>query len=840
MPAQVDDFNYDIWLEHSSAKVGYRLARDEDGNVLINTGSAPFTAQQIFQDGFSLESINANVDLPLTWENWAMGAGMFELDQTEPNGSLGYYYSQRIDASWDNRLYVSPQLQTGATTVQAPIKFVNSTLGLFVMTARYVREWTGAAWTERLDTGGVNTNTDLIEFSNVTGTYLVLGVSGGAYYFSADGITWNVVGGTPSASLAFRASNQASGTGTSAVVTKPAGTIDDDIMIAIVTHREQNNITAPAGWSNLANQSASAPVAHFTGVYWKRASSEGADYTFTWAASSLYRAVIASFSGAITTGSPFDDNNATSNSIATTSPAIPALTSSGTNRLAVAAFSAVDGADSSTSYTAPSGYTEVFDAAGVVGTEFATLAVAAAGTVGATTATSSVSAIGLGWHGLLIPAGSGSSGATVLDIARFAIRGQANGSPLLWAITSTGDIRNTADPTDGSAWSAADTISMGVGSVIAGLEVVDNVFYLFHSKGITSYDGTAVNTVWNNISLNLSSNTRPYTWVDKGIYFAMSGGLFRYNADSLSIEKMWPRGPQVGNLKVNGEITYITGSETHIYFGLYTKDGDAYTVKCDPYLSATYKTAQLMPVHTWTWETGLASNAALVVPASSNTFSTTNPQLVVGSSTNGRYYILSRAGLRPEDDSNYRFTTDAGNLAGAWTSGGAKTFKKYLNIVKVLTENLSGVNRYAQIRYNTEGAVSNTDIAGTISTSGLSTTGMTSDVEYTRVQYDIYMVAQAADSPRVLGVTFSSSLNPTRARQWEMFIEIANDSELLGGGDSRYGNRYLDTHLFNGLTKRVTLYDRLGNSFITKLLEITSQVQGEDKDVYKATFVQLV
>ena len=179
MPAQVDDFNYDIWLEHSSAKVGYRLARDEDGNVQISTGSAPFTAQQIFQDGFSLESINANVDLPLSWENWAMGAGMFELDQTEPNGSLGYYYSNRIDASWDNRLYVSPQLQSGATTVQNPIKFVNSTLGLFVMTTRYVREWTGAAWTERLDSGATATNNDLYEFIDTNGTViLVLGVSG--------------------------------------------------------------------------------------------------------------------------------------------------------------------------------------------------------------------------------------------------------------------------------------------------------------------------------------------------------------------------------------------------------------------------------------------------------------------------------------------------------------------------------------------------------------------------------------------------------------------------------------------------------------------------------------
>ena len=836
-PAQVDDFNYDVWLEHSSAKVGYRLARDEDGNVQISTGSAPFTAQQIFQDGFSLESINANVDLPLSWENWAMGAGMFELDQTEPNGSLGYYYSNRIDASWDNRLYVSPQLQSGATTVQNPIKFVNSTLGLFVMTTRYVREWTGAAWTERLDSGATATNNDLYEFIDTNGTViLVLGVSGAGYYTSLDGINWTQQGGSAGTMPAYRATGAGTATGTFSVsIAAPAGLADNDIMIAAVSTLEWAAVhSAPAGWTQLYQFDMS--TAGKTSYWWKRAASESGAYVFTtnYTVATNWKGAISAYSGALTTGNPIEGSGFVRNQPATATPVTGSSTVATNNTAVIVSF--ITPPASAVTATAPADYTENYDTNGIsFNLKTATPSV---GAIAAVTGALSGSIESTGALIILTAAGAGTS--SFPDIVRFATRGQSSGSPLLWGIDSAGDMRNTADPLTGSAWSAADAIRMGTGSVISGLEVVDNVFYLFHSKGITSYDGSAVSTVWNNISLNISTNTRPFTWVDKGIYFAMSGGLFRYNADSLSIEKMWPRGPQVGNLKVNGEITYITGSETHLYFGLYTKDGDSYTIKCDPYLNAIYKTADIMPVHTWTWETGVAANAALIVSASSNTFSTTNPQLVVGSGTNGKYYILPRAGLRPEDDSNYRFTTDAGNLAGAWTSGGAKTFKKYLNIVKVLTENLSGVDRYVQIRYNTEGAVANTDIAGTISTTGISTTGMTSDVEYTRVQYDVYMVAQAAASPRVLGVTFSSSLNPTRARQWELFIEIANDSELIGGGDSRYGNRYLDTHLFNGLTKRVTLYDRLGNSFITKILEVTSQVQGEDKDIYKVTLVQLV
>ena len=841
MPAQVDDFNYDIWLEHSSAKVGYRLARDEDGNVQMSTGSAPFASSQIFSGSFSQDNVNVNVNSPVAFQDWSGGAGFYEADLEDPVGKLVYYRGAEIDTSWPGVAYISPELNSGSSTTQAAIKFVYSTLGLFVMTARYVLEWTGAAWTSRVDTGGTNTNTDLIEFSNSTGTYLVLGVSGGNYYISSDGITWSTVGTAPSSGPTFRADAEASGTGTSAVVTKPTGTADNDILVAIVSNRVGSDVSAPAGWTHLVSQKATAVNIHYTCVYWKRASSEGADYTFTWASSGLYRATVSAYSGAITTGSPFEDTDYTSNVNTTTTHTLPAMTSAGANRLAIGMTSAMDDANSSISFTVPAGYTETQDSAGVIGHEGSYIAVAAAGAVASAAATSSTAGYGLSFHALLIPSISGGGGtATFLDISRFAIRGQSNGDPLLWAIDSTGDIRNTADPTDGSAWSAADSVRMGTGSRIAGLEVIDNVFYLFHSRGITSYDGTTVSTVWSNSSLSLESTAaRPYTWVDKAVYFTFSGTLFRYTADQLSIEKVWPRSGQTGSSDLNGTITAITGDAANLWFVIKNTAGTSYIMKCNPYTQLTYKNDTFMPVHPLVTAGSTTVGSILIVPGASDTLSTTNPQAVYGNTTLASYFLLPIYNKEPKDDSNYRFTTAGGSLYGSWVRGAGKTFNKFLNRVTSVGITMSATSYIAT--YYSKDYNEATQLVQTATTDGLSSTGLSSDVEFANIRYVILMdTASTSTSPRLNAVNFDISLNPNRLRQWELQIEISDNQEMLGGGDSSYSARYLATHLFNGLTERVTLYDRLGNSFICKILDVTSVNVGEDKEVYRVPLVQLV
>lgn len=830
MPAQVDDSNYDIWLEHSSAKVGYRLARDENGNVMLNSGVAPFTAQQIFTEGFGLESVNTNVTVPISFEDWSGGAGFFDADLSDPVGSSLHYYATNIDTSWPGKIYIGPEPSATATTTQAPVKFMYSSLGLFCMTTRYVLEWTGAAWTQRLDAGSTATLTDIFEYKNSIGTYIVVGADSAFYYISSDGINF-AASETWGTAPAFRASNTASGTGTSAAVTQPAGTADNDILVAIVAVDADQLVTPPFGWTPLNATTIPGEAARGS-FFWRRATaSESATYTFTWTSSVEYGAIVAAYSGAITTGSPFD-NTAFGTNASGTSHAAPATTSYGGNRRVIFAAALSDVGAANTTSTNSTGYTTRSHPVLNPTHQLYDTTQASAGSVATVSSTTSTSVSSVVGHLVMIPAVTGA-----FDVARFAVRGSASGEPLLWAVTSTGNIRNTGDPTNPSAWSAADTIQFGeVGVTISGLEVVDNVFYLFTNKGITSYDGTTVSTVWNNTSLTLESDAaRPYTWVDKSIYFTYSGTLFRYAADALLIEKIWPRSHQGGNSEINGTITALSGDGGNLWFVLKATSGAYYLVKCDPYREKEYLGEAFMPIHPI--KNISASTALLALPAASDTFSTTNPQIVVGSSTSSRYYVLPRPGSEPKDDSNYRFSTSGGNIIGSWVSAGSKSFNKFLNNVASIGESQSAT-LLSKIYYDLDNG--SNILAHNVSTNSLTSTDVSTDREFNKLRYYFELETTVnTGSPRLMATTYNVSLNPTRKRQWEMYIEVAEDSEMLGGGGSRHGARYLDTHLFNGLTERVTFYDRLGNSFITKISEISSSVVGEDKDIYKVVLVQL-
>ena len=830
MPAQIDDTNYDIWLEHSSAKVPYRLARDENGNAQISTGSAPFASSQIFSGSFSLDNVNVNVNSPVAFQDWSGGAGFFEADLEDPVGKLVYNRGAEVDTSWPGVAYISPQLNAGSSTTQAATKFVYSSLGLFCMTARYVLEWTGAAWTQRLDTGGNVTNRDLFEFTNTTGTYLLLAVSDVSYYISTDGISWTQPS-SDGAAPTFRSSATASTVGaTSISIAAPAGLANNDIMLAMISTDAAETITPPSGFTQIASRINN--TSHF--LFYKRAASESGSYAFSWTTSARAVGTIAAFSGVAPTGTPYDFVSAANNSSGTTH-----LTGSGTiagsNRTLVATYGASDDAGGSISWTAPAGYTERADTASGPSNSFNDDTTTTAGAAAAASSTSSAAGEGMGVLIALRPDTTG-----MYDLMRFASRGQASGDNLLWAVDSDGDIRNTADPTSKTAWSAADSIQMGEPGTIVGLEVVDNTFYLFTNKGITGYDGTTVSTVWANTNLILESNAaRPYTWVDKAIYFTLSGTLFRYAADQLSIERVWPRSGQTGSSDLNGTITAITGDAANLWFVIKNAAGTSYVMKCNPYSELTYKGETFMPVHPLVTAGSTTVGGLIVVPGASDTLSTTNPQVVYANTTLASYFLLPTYNKEPKDDSNYKFTTAGGTLYGSWVRGAGKTFSKFLNRVTSAGVTMSASSYIAT--YYSKDYNETTQLVQTATTDGLSSTGLSSDVEFSNIRYVIFMdTGSTSTSPRLNAVSFDTSLNPNRMRQWELLIEIADDSERLGGGDSSYSSRYLDTHLFNGLTERVVFYDRLGNSFITRIVDITSQVYGGNKDVYKIVLVQLV
>lgn len=105
--------------------------------------------------------------------------------------------------------------------------------------------------------------------------------------------------------IAYRAGSTAgNGSGGNLTITKPTGTADGDILVAVCYNEISTSAwTPPAGWAQWGSGRASTSM--YLNVFWKRASSEGTDYTFN--ISSTWRVIsMGAFSGALASGDPID------------------------------------------------------------------------------------------------------------------------------------------------------------------------------------------------------------------------------------------------------------------------------------------------------------------------------------------------------------------------------------------------------------------------------------------------------------------------------------------------------------------------------------------------------
>lgn len=105
------------------------------------------------------------------------------------------------------------------------------------------------------------------------------------------------------ASPAFR-SKATAGEATAANVTcnVPAGVADDDILLFLLSKDATGAVTWPSGWNILAEDTADT---FYTGVGWRRAATEPANYTWTFA-STWRSCVMLAYSGAINSENPLD------------------------------------------------------------------------------------------------------------------------------------------------------------------------------------------------------------------------------------------------------------------------------------------------------------------------------------------------------------------------------------------------------------------------------------------------------------------------------------------------------------------------------------------------------
>lgn len=117
--------------------------------------------------------------------------------------------------------------------------------------------------------------------------------------------------------VAFVDVQRTSNDGNVAIVTKPTGTVENHILLAVClgqTLSASPTITPPSGFAIIGSEY-KIETARTWGLYWKRAGgSEGADYTFSipdTADPEYISAAIVGYSGCITTGNPYDQYSST-------------------------------------------------------------------------------------------------------------------------------------------------------------------------------------------------------------------------------------------------------------------------------------------------------------------------------------------------------------------------------------------------------------------------------------------------------------------------------------------------------------------------------------------------
>lgn len=821
----------DITLTHSGGDSPntrhIKILRDEDGAMRYRPGLAPMLSPpQAATPSNLFELTPPEIEVPLGFQSFVGGSGFEEIGSGETNALRVYNYSQGVDLSWGDRTYLSPLLQTGgAVTSTNPKKFVwSEELGLFTINDRFVYEWTGSAWTERLDVGSGGLINDLFEYTNSTDTYLVVALQGVPYQYSTDGIVWITEANASSPTLRSL-SNATSASATSVSLAMPAGTVDDDIMLATIVTGNTEAVSAPSDW-NLIQQTTTT---HSMFTFWRRAASDSGPYVFSWTSATNTRGNIVTYQSARTSGSPIDVSGINVGETGTSHDA-PSVTTIGPNRRLITIFGS--SADAGL-HTPPAGQAEQIEQSssdGSIGLNDSEQAVA-----GASGIKTSIMANSVTGHAVTLAFYDDPAGA--FDVARFLQRGASSGEPLLWALDSIGDLRNTFNPTLPSSWSNADTTQVGQqASAIAGIELIDNIFYIFRDTEIVSYDGTTVSTVFSSPTFKLKTGaSQPLLWVDGNIYFTYNSTLYQFQQLNNVITPVWP--PEPGNSELNGTVTAITGDDHHLFFSVKNVAGNTYIMKGDPRRPLMVGTKTVYPFHTLAYRATNDADALLVVPADSDAMHSANSQLVLADGNSADYFILPRDGLRPEDDSNVRFETAVNQLAyGPFVDWGARAMNKFLNRGVIIGDDWDS-NDTVTLQYQVPGGTATTIVTGDDTTGDKAEAAVSAEVEFQTLRYKaLFNNGATTTTPILQGFALYATLNPPRKRIWSFDVEI-------GASGTDPNKIDMSDWLFKGVNSRATFLDRWGASFSVKILAVEGLAviphEVSDNEILTVTLVEI-
>lgn len=152
-------------------------------------------------------------------------------------------------------------------------------------------------------------------------------------------------------------------TGTSMSINKPTGTVDNDIMFALIKIPAQEALTA-TGWTLLGSPGYDNDTNSSTRTYflYKIAASEGASYTFSWTTTGRNGGSVYTVRGGFNTATPIDVVSNTSYETSDTTARAAGMTVAAANSVVIVAVSThTSTSETSTAPTVPSTFTEDVD-----------------------------------------------------------------------------------------------------------------------------------------------------------------------------------------------------------------------------------------------------------------------------------------------------------------------------------------------------------------------------------------------------------------------------------------------------------------------------------------------
>ena len=184
--------SYDFALTIDGVRWPIFVAK-QNGVKQWGDGLAPMVAPQVRMGKFGEDHIPPEIEVLESVEKFTGGAGYATSDDV----NTVYNYARGLDASWEDRVFVSLQRRAtlesdGTAIAAAPVKFYQSSYGLYMLAGAYIYKWdlSSATWVERRNSSGTFSGAAYKDMTELDGVLYASRGSSADYDYSTDGTTF--------------------------------------------------------------------------------------------------------------------------------------------------------------------------------------------------------------------------------------------------------------------------------------------------------------------------------------------------------------------------------------------------------------------------------------------------------------------------------------------------------------------------------------------------------------------------------------------------------------------------------------------------------------------------